>query len=263
LREDLGSGDLTTDAIFSEEPATAVIYAKASGIVAGLFVVKRVFNTLDGDLSVELLCDDGDRIEHGTELVRLSGRAASILRGERTALNFLQRLSGIATLTAQYAQELAGYKADVLDTRKTTPGLRIFEKYAIRVGGGVNHRIGLYDGVLIKENHIRAAGGIAAAVERARAAVPHTIKIEVETTSLLEVEEALASGAEIIMLDNMPTELMSEAVGLIANRAIVEASGGITLENIREVAATGVDFISVGALTHSARALDMSLEVTL
>ena len=198
-------------------------------------------------------------IDTGAIIAEITGDAAALLQGERVALNILQRMCGVATLTARYVAAVKGTKARVVDTRKTTPGLRILDKYAVRVGGGINHRTGLYDGVLIKENHITAAGGIGVAVSRARAWIPHTMKIEVETETLAEVAEALTAGADIIMLDNMDTATMHEAVAMIAGRALVEASGGVNLETIREIAATGVDIISVGALTHSARAMDISM----
>jgi nicotinate-nucleotide pyrophosphorylase (carboxylating) len=202
---------------------------------------------------------DGDPLKSGDIIAEMLGDAASLLQGERVALNFLQRMSGVATLTARYVAAVKGSKARIVDTRKTTPGLRGVEKYAVRVGGGNNHRSGLYDGVLIKENHITAAGGISIAVARARDYIPHTMKIEVETETLAEVAEALAAGADIIMLDNMDMAAMREAVAMIAGRALVEASGGVNLETVREIAETGVDIISVGALTHSCRAMDISM----
>jgi nicotinate-nucleotide pyrophosphorylase (carboxylating) len=189
----------------------------------------------------------------------VAGDAASLLQGERVALNLLQRMCGIATLTSRFVAAVTGTRARIVDTRKTTPGLRQLEKYAVRVGGGINHRTGLYDGVLIKENHIAAAGGITEAIRRARAYIPHTLKIEIETESLAQVDEALASGADIIMLDNMSLDEMHSAVALIAGRALVEASGGVNLESVRSIAETGVDIISVGALTHSPRAMDISM----
>jgi nicotinate-nucleotide pyrophosphorylase (carboxylating) len=200
-------------------------------------------------------------VEKGQQIAEVEGSVRSILSGERLALNLLQRLSGIATRTNQYVQAIAGTKARVVDTRKTTPGLRLLEKYAVRVGGGHNHRYALYDAVMIKDNHIKGAGGIKQAVDAARATIPHTMKIEVETESLEQVREALEAGADIIMLDNMELERMKEAVALIAGRAVVEASGGVTLETIRSIAETGVDVISVGALTHSVKALDISLDL--
>ena len=200
-----------------------------------------------------------DSLKPGDVIADIHGESALLLQGERVALNLLQRMCGVATLTAEYVQAVKGTKARVVDTRKTTPGLRQLEKYAVRVGGGTNHRTGLYDGVLIKENHIAAAGGISIAVQRAKAFIPHTMKIEVETENLAQVKEALAAGADIIMLDNMDLQTMRDAVGLIAGKAIVEASGGVNLKTIRDIAGTGVDIISVGALTHSARAMDISM----
>ena len=261
LTEDLGSGDITSNAILSDEQATASIYAKEPGVVSGLFLAERVFEQLDEELAVQSLVAEGEFVEKGQEVMRINGLARSILAGERTALNFVQRMSGIATATAVYRKAIIGYNARVLDTRKTAPGLRGLDKIAVHAGGGCNHRIGLFDAVLIKENHIRAAGGIGTAIERVRANTPPEILIEVETTSLQEVEEALSHSVDIIMLDNMSIDEMAQAVKLIDERAAVEASGGITLENIAEVASTGVDFISIGALTHSVKALDLSLEV--
>jgi nicotinate-nucleotide pyrophosphorylase (carboxylating) len=261
LAEDLGSGDITTDVIFRDEQACAVILAKEPGVIAGLPVAKRVFRLMDSELDFEACIEDGQQVSPGDEIAEVRGRVDSILKAERTALNFLQRMSGIATLTARYVEEVSGFGVKILDTRKTAPGLRILDKYAVRVGGGSNHRLGLYDGVLLKDNHIKASGGIGMAVARVRGRVPLTVKIEVETSTLAEVEEALASAAEIIMLDNMSLVEMREAVQRVGGRALVEASGGITLENVREVAATGVDFISVGALTHSVKALDLSMEM--
>jgi nicotinate-nucleotide pyrophosphorylase (carboxylating) len=261
LAEDLGSGDITTEAIFSDEIASAVILAKAAGVIAGLPVAERVFQLVDPEIEFSALIRDGEEVSARTEVARLTGKVSSILRAERTALNFIQRMSGIASLTSQIVGEVSQYNVKILDTRKTAPGLRILDKYAVRAGGGFNHRMGLYDGVLLKDNHIRAAGGIGKAVSLAREHAPLTVKIEVETTTLAEVEEAVRSGAEIIMLDNMRPAQMKQAVDLIDGRALIEASGGVTLENVREVAATGVDFISIGALTHSPKALDLSLEI--
>lgn len=230
--------------------------------MAGLPVAEMVFRELDKNLNWKARKQDGDCLREGETVVELAGRARAILAGERTALNFLQRMSGIATETRRYVEAVAGTKAKILDTRKTAPGLRVLDKYAVRVGGGCNHRFGLYDGVMLKDNHIAVAGGIEQAVRAVRERVPPGQKIEVEVTSMAQVEEALGAGAEIIMLDNMPPTEMKKAVQLIEGRALVEASGGITLENVREVAASGADWISVGALTHSVKALDMSLEVT-
>lgn len=260
LKEDLGPGDLTTEATVSPDlRCRAVIVAKEEGILAGLDVARLTFASLDETLEWRAPLEDGNPFKAGDTLVTVIGQARALLTGERTALNFLQRMSGIATATRRLVDKVAGTKARIVDTRKTVPGLRVLDKYAVRVGGGVNHRFGLYDAVLVKENHIRAAGGIAEAVQSARAYVPHTAKVEVETTSLAEVEKALTAGADIIMLDNMHTAMMTEAVRLIAGRAVVEASGNVTEDTVAAIAATGVDLISVGALTHSVRALDLSL----
>jgi nicotinate-nucleotide pyrophosphorylase (carboxylating) len=202
---------------------------------------------------------DGTRVPAGAIIANFSGDAALLLQGERVALNILQRMCGTASLTRRYVEAVSGTRARIVDTRKTTPGLRVLEKYAVRIGGGINHRTGLYDGVLIKENHIAAAGGITVAVQRARAYIPHTLKIEVETENMEQVREALAAGADTIMLDNMDLASMGEAVRLIDGRSLVEASGGVSLETVRQIAETGVDIISVGALTHSARAMDISM----
>ena len=262
LAEDIGLGDLTTDSIVPDDiAAVAYIKAKQPGIVAGLSVARAVFKRLDADLQFSPRVADGARINLGEVLAHLNGRARTVLTGERLALNFLQRLSGIATLTASFVELVQGYQVRIVDTRKTTPGLRQLEKYAVRVGGGHNHRLGLFDAVLIKDNHIKVVGGIKQAVVCARSQVPHTAKIEVETEDLSGVQEALEARADIIMLDNMDLHTMAEAVQLVKGRALVEASGGISAQTIAGVAATGVDIISVGALTHSATALDISLDV--
>jgi len=260
LAEDIHTGDITTLAVVrGGRTACAILKAKEEMVLAGIDVAARVFRLLDERIVFTPAFADGDRLASGDIIARLSGDAALLLQGERVALNLLQRMCGIATITARYVDEVRGTKARVVDTRKTTPGLRILEKYAVRVGGGTNHRTGLYDGVLIKENHITAAGGLTEAVQRAKSYIPHTMKVEVETETLAQVAEALAAGADIIMLDNMDTTAMREAVALIAGRALVEASGGVNLESIRGIAETGVDIISVGALTHSARAMDISM----
>ena len=261
LEEDMPMGDITTDSLI--DPAStskARFLAKEKGILAGLPVAARVFELLDPSVSFHSLTADGKAIEPGEVLAIVEGSSRILLKGERTALNLLQRLSGIATLTRAFTDQVAGTKAVVTDTRKTTPGMRCLEKYAVRAGGGSNHRFCLSDGVLIKDNHIRAAGGILPAVSAARTRIPHTIRIEVETASLEQVEEALTAGADIIMLDNMPVSLMSEAVRRIGGRARVEASGNVSLENIASIARTGVDLISVGRLTHSAPSLDISMK---
>jgi nicotinate-nucleotide pyrophosphorylase (carboxylating) len=260
LSEDIHTGDITTLAVVREnETARAILKAKEAMILAGIQVAARVFHVLDERIIFTPFFAEGDRLASGAIIAEIHGEANLLLQGERVALNLLQRMCGIATLTAQYAEAVRGTKARVVDTRKTTPGLRVLEKYAVRVGGGTNHRTGLYDGVLIKENHIAAAGGIGVAVQRARSYIPHTLKIEVETETLDQVAEALAAGADIIMLDNMNAAAMREAVTLIDGRALVEASGGVNLETIRTIAETGVDIISVGALTHSVRAMDISM----
>ncbi len=260
LAEDIHTGDITTMAVLRESrEAKARLIAKEALVLAGIDVAGRVFHLLDPEVRFAPRFGDGDTVAAGELIAEMAGDAAVLLQGERVALNLLQRMSGIATLTSRYAEAVKGTGARVVDTRKTTPGLRMLDKYAVRVGGGTNHRTGLYDGVLIKENHIAAAGGITAAVSRARARIPHTMKIEVETETLAEVAEALDAGADIIMLDNMDTATMREAVAMIAGKALVEASGGVNLETIREIAATGVDIISVGALTHSYRAMDISM----
>jgi nicotinate-nucleotide pyrophosphorylase (carboxylating) len=262
LAEDLGAGDITSLAtIPAEAKCQAEIVAKAEGIIAGLEVARAVFSALEAAVTFTAVGADGSKIKPGQVIARIAGPTHAVLAGERTALNFLQRMSGIATLTAQYVAAVAGTKTQILDTRKTAPGLRLLDKYAVRMGGGKNHRIGLFDGVLIKDNHIRAAGGIQQAVTHARATAHHLLKVEVETQSLTQVEEALAASAEVIMLDNMSLEQVREAVDLIADRAKTEVSGGITLETVCAYTECGVDYISVGALTHSVTALDISLEI--
>ena len=260
LAEDIHTGDITTMAVVRHGgDARAILKAKEEMVLAGIEVAARVFHQLDERIVFTPRCADGELVASGGLIAELSGNAAMLLQGERVALNLLQRMCGIATLTARYVAAVKGTRARVVDTRKTTPGLRVLEKYAVRVGGGTNHRTGLYDGVLIKENHIAAAGGITEAVRRARSYIPHTMKVEIETETLAQVAEALAAGADIIMLDNMELAAMREAVLLIDGKALVEASGGVNLETIRGIAETGVDIISVGALTHSARAMDISM----
>ncbi|WP_027717458.1 carboxylating nicotinate-nucleotide diphosphorylase [Desulfovirgula thermocuniculi] len=262
LKEDIGTGDITTNSIVPPGHTTiGFIRAKEPGVVAGLPVAQAVFRRLSPGISFQQRVREGERVQAGQLLARVEGDARAILSGERVALNFLQRMSGIATYTARLVDLIRGYKAKIVDTRKTTPGLRLLEKYAVRVGGGQNHRFGLFDAVLIKDNHIKIAGSITRAVELARASIPHTMKVEVEVEDLAGVEEALAAGADVIMLDNMDVQTIARAVEMAAGRALLEASGGITEQNIVEVAKTGVDFISLGALTHSARALDISLDV--
>lgn len=264
LAEDIGIGDITTESAVSPlQQGRGIIIANTDGVIAGALIAQRVFEKIDPSLDFRELVAEGDYVGSMTRIAVVEGRAKSILTGERTALNFLQRLSGTATLTAQFVAAIATYDVEIIDTRKTTAGWRAIQKYAVRIGGGHNHRFGLYDGVLIKDNHIIAAGGIAKAIEKARSTVPHTMKIEIEVETLDQVEEALAASADILLLDNMSVDFMRAAVERIAGRAIIEASGGITLDQIEAVAATGVDLVSVGALTHSAMPLDMSLDLEL
>lgn len=264
FEEDIGIGDITTDAtVPPTQTGTGTLLAKSEGIVAGLPVAERVFEKLDPTLTFRRLVKEGEAVVAGTLIAEVQGSAKTILIGERTALNFLQRLSGIATLTAEFVAAVADYNTKIVDTRKTAAGWRAVQKYAVRVGGGQNHRFGLYDGVLIKDNHIVAAGGIGNAVQRARQSVPHTAKIEVEVETAEQVDEALEAGTDILLLDNMPPGIMQRVVKEVDNRALTEASGGITLDSVKAVAATGVDIISVGALTHSAMPMDISLNLTL
>ena len=266
LAEDLGKGDVTTEALIPGlQQGTGFIVAKQEGILAGAGVAKQVFQRVDAELEVELLLEDGARVEPGSKVAKVIGSIASILKAERVALNFLQRLSGIASETDRYVARVEGLPVRIMDTRKTTPGLRLLEKYAVKVGGGKNHRMNLADGILIKDNHLAALGGqglqIKEIVARARRNSPRQLTVEVEVATVSEALEAVEAGADVIMLDNMNLEDMRQAVELIAGRALIEASGGITLDNVRAVAETGVDFISIGALTHSSRALDISLEL--
>ena len=262
LREDIGDGDITTSSIVSTPlEATAHLVAKEGLILAGIDIFHRVYKKLDADLELIKHFEDGDEVSQGSMIGEISGKVAVILKGERIALNFLQHLSGIATLTHKFVMKVKSSPVKILDTRKTTPGWRVLEKYAVEMGGGENHRFGLFDAVLIKDNHISAAGGIGEAVRRVKDNVPHSFKIEVETSNLQEVKEALDSGVSTIMLDNMSTEMMKEAVAMVNKRVLVEASGNTGLDNVEEIASTGVDFISVGALTHSAKAVDISLKV--
>jgi nicotinate-nucleotide pyrophosphorylase (carboxylating) len=259
LSEDVGEGDITTDNIIpAETRRKAKMVAKADGIVAGLPVAEMVFKSLDQDLVWTVLTPEGSKVKRGDVMVEFEGTYRALLTGERTALNFLQRLSGIATMSGKYADAVKDYKTIILDTRKTLPGFRMLDKYAVKTGGASNHRIGLYDMAMIKDNHIEVAGGITKAVNAVRSNIKEGIKIEVETTTIAQVQEAIDAGADIIMLDNMDNETMRKSVELIAGRAKVEASGNMTLERLREVAATGVDYISIGALTHSVSALDIS-----
>ncbi len=266
LAEDLGSGDITTEALVSSElEGKASIMVKRDGVLAGMDVAKEVFRQVDPSLHFKAVVKDGAKVRKGDVVATVEGKVANILRAERTALNFLQHLSGIATETSRYVDAVSGTKAIITDTRKTIPGLRLLEKYAVRAGGGHNHRLNLGDGVLIKDNHLAALRssvvGLGEAVKKARKRAPRAMKVEVEVESVKQAQEALSAGADIIMLDNMNVKDMRRVVKLVQGRALLEASGGITLDNVRSVAEAGVDLISVGALTHSAKALDISLEV--
>jgi nicotinate-nucleotide pyrophosphorylase (carboxylating) len=261
LAEDVGEGDVTTEAVVdADATGSAVILLKEPGVVCGLGIVEAVFRALDEEIEVETLVDEGALVESGTAVARLSGPLRAIVTGERTALNFLGHLCGIATLTRRYVDAVAGTGVAILDTRKTTPGLRVLEKQAVAVGGGRNHRLGLDDGVLIKDNHLRATDSIREAVESARETTH--LPVEVECDTIEQVSEALDAGADAILLDNMTPDGLLAAAVLVRGRARLEASGGVTLENVRAIAETGVDEISIGALTHSARSLDVSLELT-
>ncbi len=264
LTEDIGTGDITTQSTIPEDKVAHGLYkAKESGVLCGMGVAKRVFELINSDIEFTALKCDGDRIEKGDIIAEVRGKATDVLTGERIGLNLMQRMSGIATRTAEAVKAVAGYSSKICDTRKTTPGLRVIEKYAVKVGGGTNHRFNLADGILIKDNHIVAAGSITAAVKAARENAPHTLKIEVEVENFTQLEEALEAGADIIMLDNMSCEEMTKAVKIVDGRAITEASGNMGDRNLAEVAACGVDLISIGALTHSVRALDISLKFTI
>ncbi|MCL1852111.1 MAG: carboxylating nicotinate-nucleotide diphosphorylase [Peptococcaceae bacterium] len=282
LREDIGPGDLSSLVLPAEARGEAVVFAKERGVVCGLAIARAVFERVEPGIVFEPLCEDGHVVTAGMRVALLKGPLAGVLQAERTALNFLQHLSGVATLTARMVEAASaatmavrteegeegsdallpsGKRVRIVDTRKTLPGLRALQKYAVRTGGGYNHRFGLYDAVMLKDNHLAAAGGVAEAVRRAREQVGHMVKIEVECETLAQVRDAVAAEADVIMLDNMSINDMSEAVGLIGGRAIVEASGDITVDNIAHVAAVGVDIISLGCLTHSVQALDFSLVV--
>jgi len=266
LSEDIGPGDITTSLLIAEDQiAEGFITAEEDVIAAGILVAEEVFKTLDPDAVFETLARDGESISAGTKIIRVHGKAKALLTGERVALNFLQRLSGIATLSRRYAEAVKGLPVRIVDTRKTTPGLRVVEKYAVRVGGCWNHRFGLFDGILIKENHIALTSGVGVATNIVRDKSPHTIKVEVEVKNLEEVREAAEAGADIIMLDNMDIPMMREAVGIIRNykdkEIMIEASGGMGLDNVRNAALTGVDLISVGALTHSSSWVNISMDI--
>jgi nicotinate-nucleotide pyrophosphorylase (carboxylating) len=262
LSEDLGlAGDITTDPIIAADTeGEAAIVAREPGVIAGLDLAEAAFKTLDPKVAFTRVVNDGGRVAAGDIIAKVKGRTRALLTGERTALNYLCRLSGIATLTSAYVAKVEGTSARIACTRKTTPGLRAFEKYAVRCGGGVNHRFGLYDAVLVKDNHIAAAGGIEAAVRLLRARTGHLVKIEVEVDTLAQLEEALRFEVDAVLLDNMDTGTLKKAVALAKGRVLTEASGGVSLETVGEIAATGVDLISVGALTHSPRSLDSSLD---
>jgi len=262
LREDIGHQDMTTaNLVAAEQQSKGRFLAKSPGIVAGIRVSQEVFTNLDPEVNFEIIKNDGDVIEAGDVIAQVKGKTLALLSGERLALNFLQRLSGIATKTNSLVELIKFYKAEVVDTRKTTPGLRTLEKYAVTVGGARNHRFGLYDGIMIKDNHIKAVGGIQKAVSTVRQKVPHTMKIEVEVADFEQLQEAIDAGADIIMLDNMSAKDMKKAVEITAGKAVLEASGGINASNIVEAAKTGVDFISTGAITHSAPSLDISFDI--
>lgn len=268
LIEDIGSGDITTElTISADSMSNGYFIAKESGIVAGIDVASMVFGlTANSYYNVDEFlftasATDGDTVEPGQTLALVEGPTRVILTAERTALNIMQRMSGIATRTAKFVAMVAHTKAKIIDTRKTTPGLRMLEKYAVRMGGGANHRFGLYDAILIKDNHIQACGGITQAITSAKACAPHTVKIEIEADTVAQVEDALAAGADMILLDNMTPNMLRQAVDLCKGRAITEASGGVTEDTIVPIAEAGVDLISIGALTHSVRALDISLDI--
>lgn len=261
LREDMPEGDVTSDSIIpAGARSEAYFLAKEDGVLAGLAVAARVFERIDPAVIFIERFRDGASFSKSDKLARVKGPTAALLKGERTALNFLQHLCGVATATRRFVEAVAGTKTRILDTRKTLPGLRLLDKYAVRAGGGTNHRVSLSDMVLIKDNHLRHVGSVSEAVRRARGRVRPGVRVEVEAANLLQVREALAAGADMIMLDNMPLETMRQAVGLAGGRVPLEASGNMTLDRVRSVAETGVDFISVGALTHSARAVDISLD---
>jgi nicotinate-nucleotide pyrophosphorylase (carboxylating) len=262
IAEDIGEGDITTNnLIHPDSQRTAVFIAKAEGVIAGLPVARMVFEKLDKNIEWNVKLPDGSKVKPGDILVEFKGNYRALLTGERKALNFIQRLSGIATYAAKCMKEVKGLDVEILDTRKTLPGYRYLDKYAVRMGGASNHRFGLYDMVMIKNNHIQVAGGIIPAVDAIRSKIPKDMKIEVETTTLEQVEEALRAKVDIIMLDNMSSKMMKEAVKIIKKKAKIEASGNMTMKRIRKVASTGVDYISIGALTHSVKALDISQRI--
>lgn len=264
IEEDIATGDISTNAIIPvHSRAVAEMKAKADGVISGLEIARRVYERFEKDIKWEPLVTDGTSVKKGDIILRIEAGYRTLLLGERLSLNILQRMSGIATATANYVKELAGTRTQLLDTRKTAPGLRVLDKMAVHHGGGMNHRMGLYDMIMLKDNHIKLAGGIPNAVKAARANLPLSIKLEVETTTLEEVQQALDCGADIIMLDNMTNEMMAEAVRLINGRAKTEASGNMNIPRLKSVAATGVDYISVGALTHSVTAMDISMNIVM
>ncbi|MDY4044232.1 MAG: carboxylating nicotinate-nucleotide diphosphorylase [Marinifilaceae bacterium] len=264
IEEDIATGDISTNAIIPvHSRAVAEMKAKADGVISGLEIARRVYERFEKDIKWEPLVTDGTPVKKGDIILRIEAGYRTLLLGERLSLNILQRMSGIATATANYVKELAGTRTQLLDTRKTAPGLRVLDKMAVHHGGGMNHRMGLYDMIMLKDNHIKLAGGIPNAVKAARANLPLSIKLEVETTTLEEVQQALDCGADIIMLDNMTNEMMAEAVRLINGRAKTEASGNMNIPRLKSVAATGVDYISVGALTHSVTAMDISMNIVM
>ena len=264
MNEDIGTGDITTlSTIPADKNAFGRFIAKEDMIICGIDLAKYIFAKVDTSIEFNANFKDGDKVVKGDVIATVSGNAQNVLTGERTALNFMQRLTGIASRTALAVAEVEGTSAKIADTRKTTPGMRVLEKYAVKVGGGTNHRFNLADGVLIKDNHIAVSGGITAAINNARKNIPHTLKIEVEVESIEQLNEALEAGADIIMLDNMTNEMMAECVKITDGRALLEASGNMGEKSLREVAATGVDIISIGALTHSVKAADISLKFTI
>jgi len=263
LNEDIGSGDITTDNLIDPKlTGRGILLAKEPLVLAGIDIARQVFQDLDTTIEFETLLSDGDTADTGDSLAHIQGNLAALLKGERTALNFLQRLSGIATNVAAHVRLLKGTSVRLVDTRKTTPGWRVLEKYAVRVGGAHNHRMGLYDGILIKDNHIAAFGGVAGSIAHIRKHVSHLVKIEVEVSTLAEVKEALQAGVDVIMLDNMSLEDVKDAVAVIQHAAIVEVSGNVTRNDLPKLAGTGVDIISIGALTHGARSVDISMRIT-
>lgn len=262
IAEDIDTGDITTDSLIpSKLDAVAIMTAKESGVVSGIEIAEKVFRRFSDNIKWTPLVNDGDYVQKGEDILKIEADFKTLLKGERISLNIMQRMSGIATAVREYVHEMEGSNTSLLDTRKTAPGMRVLDKMAVKHGGGVNHRMGLYDMVLIKDNHIKIAGSVQEAVLQIRKKVKDGIKVEVEVTNFTELNQAIESGADIIMLDNMSTDQMAEAVKIIAGRAKIEASGNMTLNRIREVAATGVDFISVGALTHSVKAMDISMNI--